>query len=69
MYQSDVAMFDVEYGRWEEEHHRLVCELRAEVLLNELGLFVDNCLAHYDQIMNFNSIVSKTSSTCIYRCN
>ncbi|KAF7844195.1 bZIP transcription factor TGA10-like isoform X2 [Senna tora] len=38
-------MFDVEYGRWVEEHIRLVCELRAEVqehpLLreNELGLF------------------------------
>ncbi|KAF7831792.1 bZIP transcription factor TGA10-like isoform X3 [Senna tora] len=68
-------MFDVEYGRWEEEHHRLVCKLRATVQenlrlrKNELGLFVDNCLAHYDQIMNFNSIVSKTSSTYIYRYN
>ncbi|KAF7800851.1 bZIP transcription factor TGA10 isoform X1 [Senna tora] len=56
------------------EHHRLVCKLRAAVqehlrLRDELGLFVDNCLAHYYQIMNFNSIMSKTSSTCIYRYN
>ncbi|KAI9077278.1 hypothetical protein K1719_040722 [Acacia pycnantha] len=60
----DAAMFDVEYGRWVEEHHRLVCELRAAVQEhlpeNELRLFVDNCLAHYDQVMNLKSIVAKT---------
>ncbi|CAN1853770.1 bZIP transcription factor TGA10 [Linum perenne] len=27
----DAAVFDMEYGRWLEEHHRLTCELRAAV--------------------------------------
>lgn len=57
-------MFDVEYARWVEEHHRIVCELRAAVQEhlpeNELRLFVDNCLAHYDQVMNLKSLVAKT---------
>ncbi|KAK7345112.1 hypothetical protein VNO77_15563 [Canavalia gladiata] len=61
---SEAAMFDVEYARWLEEHHRLVCELRAAVQEhvheNELRLYVDNCLAHYDQVMNLKSLVAKT---------
>ncbi|XP_054804028.1 bZIP transcription factor TGA10-like isoform X2 [Prosopis cineraria] len=61
---SEAAMFDVEYARWLEEHHRIVCELRAAVQEhlpeNELRLFVDNCLAHYDQLMNLKSLVTKT---------
>ncbi|KAK4272567.1 hypothetical protein QN277_021106 [Acacia crassicarpa] len=61
---SDAAMFDVEYARWLEEHHRVVCELRAAVQEhlpeNELRLFVDNWLAHYDQLTNLKSVVAKT---------
>jgi len=57
-------MFDVEYARWLEEHQRIVCELRGAVQEhlheNELRLYVDNCLAHYDQVMNLKSIVAKT---------
>ncbi|XP_058207619.1 bZIP transcription factor TGA10 isoform X2 [Rhododendron vialii] len=58
------SVFDMEYQRWLEEHHRLMCELRAAVQEhipeNELRLFVDNCLAHYDEIMNFKSMVVKS---------
>ncbi|XP_057438733.1 bZIP transcription factor TGA10-like isoform X2 [Lotus japonicus] len=61
---SEAAIFDVEYGRWLEEHHRLVCELRAAVQEhlpeNELRMFVNNCLAHYDQVMNLKCLVAKT---------
>ncbi|XP_027902524.1 bZIP transcription factor TGA10-like isoform X1 [Vigna unguiculata] len=61
---SEAAMFDVEYARWVEEHHRIVCELRAAVQEhlpeNELRLFVDNCVAHYDQVINLKSLVAKT---------
>ncbi|XP_020212658.1 bZIP transcription factor TGA10 isoform X1 [Cajanus cajan] len=61
---SEAAMFDVEYARWLEEHHRIVCELRAAVQEhlpeNELRMFVDNCLAHHDQVMNLKSLVAKT---------
>ncbi|KAK7336620.1 hypothetical protein VNO77_17166 [Canavalia gladiata] len=61
---TEAAMFDVEYSRWVEEHHRVVSELRAAVQEhlpeNELRLFVENCLAHYDQVMNLKSLVAKT---------
>ncbi|CAL0302476.1 unnamed protein product [Lupinus luteus] len=60
---SEAAMFDAEYARWQEEHHRLVCELRAAVQEhlpeNELRMYVDGCLAHYDQVMNLKSLVAK----------
>ncbi|KAJ6749735.1 hypothetical protein OIU85_000376 [Salix viminalis] len=61
---SDAAFFDMEYARWLEENHRRMCELRAAVQEhmpeNELRLFVDNCLAHYDEMMNLKSVVAKT---------
>ncbi|KAJ6381015.1 hypothetical protein OIU77_029837 [Salix suchowensis] len=61
---ADAAFFDMEYGRWLEEHHRLMCELRAAVQEhipeNELRLFVDNCLAHYDEMMNLKIMVART---------
>ncbi|XP_022742664.1 bZIP transcription factor TGA10-like isoform X2 [Durio zibethinus] len=61
---SDAAVFDMEYARWLEEHHRLICELRAAVQEhlpeNELRIFVDNCLAHFDEVMNLKGMVAKT---------
>ncbi|XP_057467050.1 bZIP transcription factor TGA10-like [Actinidia eriantha] len=61
---SDAAVFDMEYSRWVDEHHRLMCELRAAVQEhipeNELRMFVDNCLAHYDELMNLKSMVAKS---------
>ncbi|GLT88277.1 hypothetical protein SLE2022_063100 [Rubroshorea leprosula] len=60
----DAAVFDMEYARWLEEHHRLTCELRAAVQEhlpeNELRMFVDNCVAHYDEMINLKSLVAKT---------
>ncbi|CAL5207640.1 unnamed protein product [Lathyrus oleraceus] len=61
---SEAAMFDLEYGRWLEEHLRLVCELRTAVdehlHENELRLYVENCLAHYDQVINLKNILART---------
>ncbi|XP_035545268.1 bZIP transcription factor TGA10 isoform X2 [Juglans regia] len=61
---SDAAVFDMEYARWLEEHHRITCELRAAVQEhlpeNELRLFVENYLVHYDEAMNLKSMVAKT---------
>lgn len=61
---SDAAVFDMEYSRWLEEHHRMMCELRNAVQEhlpeNELRLFVDNCLAHFDEVMNLKSMIAKT---------
>ncbi|KAG1364227.1 bZIP transcription factor TGA10 [Cocos nucifera] len=60
----DVAMFDVEYGRWLEDHHRLMCELRAAVQEhspeNEVRMLVDKCLAHYDAVMNLKSAMARS---------
>ncbi|XP_009418242.2 bZIP transcription factor TGA10 isoform X1 [Musa acuminata AAA Group] len=61
---SDAAVFDMEYTRWLEEHHRLMCELRAAVEEqqpeNKLQMFVDSCLAHYDHMAYLKSIVTKS---------
>ncbi|XP_042471001.1 bZIP transcription factor TGA10-like isoform X2 [Zingiber officinale] len=62
---SDAAsIFDMEYGRWVEEHHRLMMELRAAVQEhppeNRLRMFVDSCVAHYDQMMSLKHMVIKT---------
>ncbi|KAK4404924.1 bZIP transcription factor TGA10 [Sesamum angolense] len=61
---SDTAVFDMEYARWLEEHHRLMVELRNAVhehlAENELRIFVDNCLAHYDQMINLKSMIAKS---------
>ncbi|KAI3471551.1 hypothetical protein Pfo_028201 [Paulownia fortunei] len=60
---SDAALFDMEYARWLEEHHRLMMELRNAVHdhlpENELRVFVDNCLAHYDHVINLKSMIAK----------
>ncbi|URE41359.1 hypothetical protein MUK42_03365 [Musa troglodytarum] len=63
-YNSDEATFDVEYARWLEEHHRIMCELRRAVQEqspeNELRMLVDICLAHYDQMMHLKGAVIKS---------
>ncbi|KAF8007171.1 hypothetical protein BT93_K1234 [Corymbia citriodora subsp. variegata] len=58
------AMFDIEYARWLEEHHRRTCELQAAVQEHlpesDLRLFVDNCLAHFDEAMNLRAMLAKS---------
>ncbi|ONM22555.1 bZIP transcription factor family protein [Zea mays] len=52
---SEAAMFDVEYGRWQEEHYRLMYELRAALQQHlpegELQMYVESCLAHHDEML------------------
>lgn len=60
---SGAAVFDLEYARWLEEHHRLMMELRAamqeRLQENELHIFVGSCLAHYNTLMNLKSMAIK----------
>lgn len=60
----DAAIFDLEYARWLEEHHRLMCELRNAVQEhlqeNELRIYVENCITHYDEIMNLKCMLAKS---------
>ncbi|XP_018472626.1 transcription factor TGA10 isoform X2 [Raphanus sativus] len=58
------AVFDMEYTRWLEEQQRLLAELRVatqeNLVENELRMFVDTCLAHYDHLINLKAMVAKT---------
>ncbi|KAH8969578.1 hypothetical protein BDL97_02G041100 [Sphagnum fallax] len=55
--------FDMEYGRWVEEQHRQMCELRAalqaHVADNELRLLVDGGMAHYDDVFRLKAVAAK----------
>ncbi|KFK25074.1 hypothetical protein AALP_AA8G062800 [Arabis alpina] len=61
---SEAAVFDMEYARWMEEQQRLLNELRVatqeHLAENELRMFVDTCLAHYDHLINLKAMVAKT---------
>ncbi|XP_023637539.1 transcription factor TGA10 isoform X2 [Capsella rubella] len=61
---SEAAVFDMEYARWLEEQQRLLTELRVatqeHLAENELRMFVDTCLAHYDHLINLKAMVAKT---------
>ncbi|KAI3415173.1 uncharacterized protein J3R85_015352 [Psidium guajava] len=58
------AVFDIEYARWLEEHHRRACELQAAVQQHlpesDLRLFVDNCVAHFDEAWNLRATLAKS---------
>lgn len=61
----DAAAFNLEYARWLEEHHKLLCELRNAIFEeqlqeDELRIYVENCVAHYDNMMNFKGILAKS---------
>ncbi|PKU80998.1 bZIP transcription factor TGA10 isoform X1 [Dendrobium catenatum] len=60
---SGAAVFDLEYARWLEEHHRLMMELRAAMQErlpeNDLHIFVGSSLAHYNTLMNLKSMAIK----------
>ncbi|WOK97793.1 hypothetical protein Cni_G06501 [Canna indica] len=62
--RSEAVMFDMEYARWLKEHHRLMCDLRAAVQEhlpeNELRMFVDHCLRHYEHLMNLMGLIIKS---------
>ncbi|KAF3542551.1 hypothetical protein DY000_02000285 [Brassica cretica] len=62
--EAEAAVFDMEYTRWQEEQQRLLTELRMatqeHLAENELRMFVDNCLAHYDHLINLKAMVAKT---------
>ncbi|KAL1196885.1 Transcription factor TGA10 [Cardamine amara subsp. amara] len=61
---SEAAVFDMEYARWLEEQQRLLTELRVatqeHLPENELRMFVDTCLTHYDHLINLKAMVAKT---------
>ncbi|KAB1999873.1 hypothetical protein ES319_D12G191000v1 [Gossypium barbadense] len=55
--------FDMEYGRWLDEHQRLINDLRSAVNShmgdNELCILVGGVMAHYDEVFRLKSIGAK----------
>lgn len=62
MYPGALA-FDVEYGRWLEEHNRRINELKGAVSNHagdgELRIIVDGVVAHYEDIFRIKSDAAK----------
>lgn len=55
--------FDVGYGKWVEEQHRQMCDLRAALQSRlgdaELRVLVDNVMAHYEELFQLKSVAAK----------
>jgi transcription factor TGA len=68
-------MFDIEYGRWVEEHNKLMFQLRAALnepqLLTEDQLqgFVNGAMAKHEELLNLKGAIARlTSSTSCLEC-
>ncbi|KAK8715085.1 hypothetical protein V6N13_042427 [Hibiscus sabdariffa] len=55
--------FDMEYGRWLDEHQRLINDLRSALNShmgdNELCILVAGVMAHYDEVFRLKSLGTK----------
>jgi transcription factor TGA len=58
-------MFDIEYGRWVEEHNKLMFQLRAALnepqLLTEDQLqgFVNGAMAKHEELLNLKGAIAR----------
>lgn len=63
LFLSGALVFDAEYGRWIEEHNKLIGELRSAVNGHagdtELKTVVDNVTAHFDDIFRLKGTAAK----------
>ncbi|XP_020103795.1 transcription factor TGA2.1-like isoform X1 [Ananas comosus] len=63
---SEAAMFDVEYRRWLEEHHKLMLQLRAAVESNladgQMQMFVEAAVSHYDVLMGLKGVIVRADA-------
>lgn len=57
-------MFDMEYMRWVEEHHKLMCQLRAaleeHLPENQLQLLVESALSHHEMLVNMKGHIARS---------
>ncbi|KAL7173942.1 hypothetical protein ACSBR2_033242 [Camellia fascicularis] len=58
------AMFDMEYGRWLDDDHRHMSELRtglqAHLQDSDLRIIVDGYIVHYDEIFQLKGVAAKS---------
>ncbi|KAI4991146.1 hypothetical protein ZWY2020_039517 [Hordeum vulgare] len=61
---SFASMFDMEYGRWVEEHSKLIFQLRA--LLNDnapdnqVQVLVGGAMAHHEELLSLKAAIART---------
>ncbi|CAL4973024.1 unnamed protein product [Urochloa decumbens] len=60
---TGAAMFDMEYARWLEEDSKRLAELRsglqAHLLDGNLGLIVEECVQHYDELFQLKAALAR----------
>ncbi|OEL18309.1 Transcription factor HBP-1b(c1) [Dichanthelium oligosanthes] len=60
---SGAAMFDMEYARWLDDDSKQLAELRgglqAHLLDGNLGLIVDECMQHYDELFQLKAALAR----------
>nr|CAD1821532.1 unnamed protein product [Ananas comosus var. bracteatus] len=57
------AVFDIEYNRWLDDNGKHLSALRAglqaRLLDGNLGLIIDECLAHHDELFRLRAVAAK----------
>ncbi|CAL4953567.1 unnamed protein product [Urochloa decumbens] len=60
---TGAAMFDMEYARWLEDDSKRLAELRsglqAHLLDGNLGLIVEECVQHYDELFQLKAALAR----------
>ncbi|CAL9207624.1 unnamed protein product [Musa hybrid cultivar] len=61
---SGAAIFDMEYGRWLDDNCKIMSDLRAALEAHlpddNLGVVVDHCIRHYDDLFRLKAIVAQS---------
>ncbi|ONM36268.1 Basic leucine zipper protein [Zea mays] len=62
--QRGAAMFDMEYARWLDDDTKRLAELRgglqAHLLDGNLGLIVEECMQHYDELFQLKAALARS---------
>uniref|UniRef100_A0A0E0EQ72 DOG1 domain-containing protein n=1 Tax=Oryza meridionalis TaxID=40149 RepID=A0A0E0EQ72_9ORYZ len=60
---SAASLFDLEYGRWVEEHSKLIFQLRAalneQMADNQLQVFVNGAMAQHDELLSLKGAIAR----------
>lgn len=61
---AGAAMFDIEYARWLDDDSKRLAELRgglqAQLLDVNLGLIVEECMQHYDELFQLKAALASS---------
>lgn len=61
--RAGAALFDMEYARWLDDDSKRLAELRgglqAQLLDGNLGLIVEECMQHYDELFQLKAALAR----------